>query len=62
MASEQVEEIYPERIEKLIRLALAEGELDDDSIEMLERAAQKEGLDPDEVVRRYRIRNVSDSF
>ncbi len=49
-ASEQVEEIYPERIEKLIRLALAEGELDDDSIEMLERAAQKEGLDSDEVV------------
>lgn len=44
------EEMYPERIEKLIRLALAEGELDDDSIEMLERAATKEGLDPDEVV------------
>lgn len=44
------EEIYPERIEKLIRLALAEGELDADSIEMLERAAAKEGLDPDEVV------------
>lgn len=45
-----VEELFPERIEKLIRLALAEGELDEDSIEMLERAATKEGLDPDEVV------------
>ena len=44
------ESMYPERIEKLIRLALAEGELDEDSIEMLERAATKEGLDPDEVV------------
>lgn len=43
-------EMFPERIEKLIRLALAEGELDSDSIEMLERAAVKEGLDPDEVV------------
>lgn len=42
--------MYPERIEKLIRLVLAEGELDEDSIEMLERAAVKEGLDPDEVV------------
>lgn len=46
----QIEDIYPERIEKLIRLALSEGELDEDSIEMLERAAKKEGLDPDEVV------------
>lgn len=44
------DDIYPERIEKLIRLALAEGELDEDSMEMLERAAKKEGLDPDEVV------------
>lgn len=43
-------DMYPERIEKLIRLALSEGELDDDCIEMLERAAIKEGLDPDEVV------------
>ena len=46
----EVEEMFPERIEKLIRLALAEGELDSDSIEMLERASIKEGLDPDEVV------------
>lgn len=46
----EAEEIFPERIEKLIRLALAEGELDADSIEMLERAAAKEGLDPDEVI------------
>ena len=44
------EGMYPDRIEKLIRLALAEGELDEDSIEMLERAATKERLDPDEVV------------
>ncbi|MDE7413297.1 MAG: hypothetical protein K2N05_05855 [Muribaculaceae bacterium] len=42
--------LYPERIEKLIRFALAEGELDADGIEMLEKAAVKEGLDPDEVV------------
>lgn len=46
----EAEDMFPERIEKLIRLALAEGELDADSIEMLERAATKEGLDPDEVV------------
>lgn len=46
----EVEEMYPERIEKLIRLALAEGELDADTIQMLERAATREGLDPDEVV------------
>ena len=46
----EVEEMFPERIEKLIRLAVAEGELDADSIEMLERAAVKEGLDPDEVL------------
>lgn len=46
----EVGEMYPERIEKLIRLALTEGDLDEDSIEMLERAAVKEGLDPDEVV------------
>ncbi len=46
----QHESIYPERIEKLIRLAMADGELDSDGIEMLERAAIKEGLDPDEVV------------
>lgn len=48
--SELTDGMYPERIEKLIRLALAEGELDEDSIEMLERAAVKESLDPDEVV------------
>ncbi len=44
------EKIYPERIEKLISVAMADGELDSDGIEMLERAAKKEGLDPDEVV------------
>lgn len=48
--SADYEEMFPERIEKLIRLALAEGGLDEDSIEMLERAAVKAGLDPDEVV------------
>lgn len=44
------EEMFPERIEKLIRLVVSEGELDEDSIQMLERAATKEGIDPDEVV------------
>lgn len=55
--------MYPERIEKLIRLALAEGELDEDSIEMLERAAKKEGLDPDEVVfvAKKRLKHVAKS-
>lgn len=59
----EVEEIYPERIEKLIRLSLSEGELDEDSIEMLERAAVKEGLDPDEVVfvAKKRMKTVSKS-
>lgn len=49
-AVNEVEGMFPERIEKIIRLALAEGELDADSIQMLERVAIKEGLDPDEVV------------
>lgn len=33
-----------------MRLAISEGELDEDSIDMLQSAAIKEGLDPDEVV------------
>lgn len=43
-------DMFPERIEKLIRLVLCEGTLDEDSREMLERAALKEGVDPMEVI------------
>ncbi len=41
---------FSKKIEKLIALVLADGELNEEESEMLSRLAEKEGYDPDEVL------------
>ncbi len=48
--AESSEGIYPEKIEKLIKFILMDGEFGEDEIDTLTKAAIKEGLDPDEVI------------
>ncbi len=50
VVTKKQENQFSKKIEKLIDLILADGELNEEESEMLSRLAEKEGYDPDEVL------------